>query len=188
MDIREYLRPSLHATSAPLASSAEPTPTFTNSSRVYRTADGIHETRPSPPQQTPGTPLGLLLPPSTPDALPSSHSVQISAVDGATNLYPATTAPTIPEQGPCLTSGILTVDDASFTTEVLVHSGPTAAIRCKLVALLDTDSPQSFITAAAVLQLKASRSATDECERQNSLVHGEVSEPRLPSPPPFPSA
>ena len=134
---------------------------------VFPTADGIHETTPSPLQQTPGTPLGLLLPPSTPDALPSSHFVQISAVDGATNLYPATTAPTIPEHGPCLTSGILTVDDASFTTEVLVHSGPTSAKPCKLVALLDTGSLQSFVT-AAVENLKASRSVTDKCERQYS--------------------
>ena len=123
MDVRERLRSSLHATSALPRSSAEPTPTLTDSSRVFPTADGIHETSPSPLQQTPGTPLGLLLPPSTPDALPSSHFAQVSAVDGATNLYPTTTAPTIPEHGPCLTSGILTVDDASFTTEVLVHSG-----------------------------------------------------------------
>ena len=100
--------------------------------------------------------------------MPSSHFAQVSAVDGATNLYPATAAPTIPEHGPCLTSVILTVDDAWFTTEVLVHSGPTAAKRCKLVALLDTGSPQSFITTDAVEQLNASWSATDECERQNS--------------------
>ena len=51
---------------------------------------------------------------------------------------------------------------------MLVHSGPTAAKSCKLVALLETGSPQSFIAAAAVEQLNASRSETDECERQNS--------------------
>ena len=168
MDVRESLRSSLNTTSAPLPCSREPTSTLTDSSRVFPTADGIHETGPSPLQKTPGTPLELLLPPSTPDALPSSHFAQVSAVDAAANLYPAATAPTIPEHGPCLTSGILTVEDASFTTEVLVHSGPTAAKRGKLVALLDTGSPQSFITAAAVEQLKAFRSATDECERHNS--------------------
>ena len=60
MDVREGLRSSLHATSAPLPCSAEPTPTLTDSSRVFPTADGINETSPSPPQQTPGTPLGLI--------------------------------------------------------------------------------------------------------------------------------
>ena len=79
MDVRERLRSSLHATSVLLPCSAEPTPTLTDFSRVFPTADGIHETSPSPLQQTPGTPLGLFLPSSTPDVLPSSHFVQISA-------------------------------------------------------------------------------------------------------------
>ena len=98
MDVPLGLRSSLHATSSPLPCSAGwPTPTLTDSSRVFPTADGIHETSPSPPQQTPGTPPGLLLPPSVPDALPSSHLANISAVDDAANLYSATTAPTILE-------------------------------------------------------------------------------------------
>ena len=47
MDVRERLRSSLHATSALPPCSAEPTPTLTDSSRVFSTADGIHETSPS---------------------------------------------------------------------------------------------------------------------------------------------
>ena len=100
MDVRERLHSSLHVKSALPPCSAKPTPTLTDSSRVIPTADGTHETSPSPPQRTPGTPLGLLLPPFTPNALPSSHFAEISTVDGADNLYLAITAPTIPEHEP----------------------------------------------------------------------------------------
>ena len=134
MDVRKGLRSSLHDTRAPLPCSPEPTLTLTCSIQVFPAANSIHETSLFPPQQTPGTPLGLLLPPSTPDAMHCSHFAQVSAVDGAANLNPATTAPPILEHEPCLKSCILAVDDASFTTEVLVHSGPIAAKRCKLVA------------------------------------------------------
>ena len=106
MDVREGLCSSLHATSAPLLCSLEQTPTLTDSNRVFPTADGIYEASPFTPQQTPGIPLGLLLPYSTPDVLPSSHFAQASAVDAAANIFSATTAPTIRKYGPCLTSGI----------------------------------------------------------------------------------
>ncbi len=94
-----------------------------------------------------------------------SHFSSVSAVSIEATTYRATSPRTIPEHGPCLTGGVLTVDDSSFTTKVLVHSGPTATKRCTLVALLDTGSPQSFITATAVEQLKASSSASDQCIR-----------------------
>ena len=117
---------------------------------------------------SPNSPLGLLLPPSTPDAYPGSHFPQVSTINTAAHSHLPTRRPPIPEHGPCVTGGIVTVDDASFTTMVLVHSGPAATTGRELVALLDTGSPQSLITATAVEQLKASQSATDACERHSS--------------------
>lgn len=49
------------------------------------------------------------------------------------------------------------VDDASFTTLIKVHSGPTVTTRYRLVALLDS-SPQTFITAQAWLYENQRRS------------------------------
>jgi len=170
MDVRESLGANRSAQPPfpPHLHDPEPTPAPTDSTRVSPTADGIHETSPTPPWQPPNSPLGPLLPPSTPDAYPSSQFAQVSTVNTADHSHLPTRHPPIPEHGPCLTSGIITVDDASFTTKVLVHSGPTATTRRELVALLDTGSPQSFITATAVEQLKASQAATDACERHSS--------------------
>ena len=166
-DVREGLHSSLHATSGPLLCLPVQTPTLTDFSRAFPTADGMHETSPSPPQKIAGYPTwifsAILHPgrlakhPLHSDLRSRRHGQPIPRYHRAVNTRTCT----------MLTSGILNADDASFTTEVLVHSGPTAAKRCKLVALLDTGCPQSFITAAVVEKLKASRSATGECERQN---------------------
>ena len=53
----------------------------------------------------------------------------------------------IADYGPGLMNGIANVDDASFATRIKVHSGPPAPSRDGLVALLDTGSPQTFISA-----------------------------------------
>ena len=97
-----------------------------------------------------------------------SHFPSVSVVSTAAPTSRAAPHRPIPEHGPCLTGGVVTVDDSSFTTKVLVHSGPHATTRCDLVALLDTGSPQSFITAAAVKHLKTSHSASDACIRHAS--------------------
>ena len=54
-------------------------------------------------------------------------------------------APLIPEQGPDLIGGVVTMDDATFTTLLSLHSGVSATSRFNCRALLDTGSPQSFI-------------------------------------------
>ena len=54
-------------------------------------------------------------------------------------------APLIPEQGPDLISGVVTMDDATFTTLLSLHSGVSTTSRFNCRALLDAGSPQSFI-------------------------------------------
>ena len=51
----------------------------------------------------------------------------------------------LPEHGPCPVGGPITLDDATFTTKIAVHSvaGVLAPLGC--VTLLDTGSPQTFI-------------------------------------------
>ena len=78
---------------------------------------------------------------------------------------PMPIGPKPPEHGPCLTSGIIAVGDTSFTTRVRVHSGSAPTTRYITVALLDTGSPQSFITADAVETMKACCAATHLCEQ-----------------------
>ena len=47
--------------------------------------------------------------------------------------------------GLCLVGGIITLDDAFFTTEIVVYSGANALTPFGCVAFLDTASPQTFI-------------------------------------------
>ena len=65
-------------------------------------------------------------------------------------------APLIPEQGPDLIGGVVTMDDATFTTLLSLHSGVSATSRFNCRALLDTGSPQSFIHQGAFDQMDAS--------------------------------
>ena len=58
---------------------------------------------------------------------------------------PRIDAPLIPEQGPDLISGVVTMGDATFTTLFSLHSGVSTTSRFNCRALLDTGSPQSFI-------------------------------------------
>lgn len=60
----------------------------------------------------------------------------------------------------CLYSGIAVVDDASFTTISKVHSDPTTASRSRPLALLDTGSLQTLISADEWVHLKTSSAAT----------------------------
>ena len=61
--------------------------------------------------------------------------------------------PRLAELGPSLDGGIVTVDDASFITRIKVHNGLTIT-RYRLIALLDTDTLQTFITAGAWARMK----------------------------------
>ena len=74
-------------------------------------------------------------------------------------------APLIPEQGPDLIGGVVTMDDATFTTLLSLHSGVSATSRLNCRALLDTGSPQSFIHQGAFDQMVALGAADASCVR-----------------------
>ena len=74
-------------------------------------------------------------------------------------------APLIPEQGPDLISGVVTMDDATFTTLLSLHNGVSTASRFNCSALLDTGSPQSFIHQGAFDQMVATGAADASCVR-----------------------
>jgi len=158
MSVRRVLTPSPPTPPFP-SRPLEPTPTSPPSVRVSPTDHGIYETSDTSSQQPPRCLRTHHLPPPTPDAFPAKHFSRVLQT------CPLPLAPPIPEHGPCLSSGILTVDDASFTTRARIHSGPHAAVRHTAVALLDTGSPQTFISAEAVKQLKDCGAATDLCVR-----------------------
>ena len=77
-------------------------------------------------------------------------------------------APLIPEQGPDLIGGIVTMDDATFTTLLSLHSGISATSRFNCRALLDTVSPQSFIHQGAFDQMVALGAADASCVRSTT--------------------
>ena len=74
----------------------------------------------------------------------------------------------IPEQGPDLIGGVVTMDDATFTTLLSLHSGVSATSRFNCCALLDTGSPQSFIHQGAFDQRVASGAADASCVRSTT--------------------
>ena len=77
-------------------------------------------------------------------------------------------APLIPEQGPDLIGGVVTMDDATFTTLLSVHSGVSTTSRVNCRALLDTGSPQSFIHQGAFDQMVAAGAADASCVRSTT--------------------
>ena len=77
-------------------------------------------------------------------------------------------APLLPEQGPDLIGGIVTMDDATFTTLLTLHSEVSATSRFDCRALLDTRSPQSFIHQGAFDQMVAMGAADPSCIRSTT--------------------
>ena len=77
-------------------------------------------------------------------------------------------APLIPEQGPDLIGGVVTMDDATFTTLLSLHSGVSTTSRFNCRALLDTGSPQSFIHQGALDQIVATGAADASCVRSTT--------------------
>ena len=77
-------------------------------------------------------------------------------------------APLIPEQGPDLIVGVVTMDDATFTTLLSLHSGFSATSRFNCRAFLDTGSPQSCIHQGAFDQMVASGAADASCVRSTT--------------------
>ena len=73
--------------------------------------------------------------------------------------------PSLPEHGSGLVGGTITLDDASFTTKITVHSGTTVSTVFRCVALLDTGSPQTFIRRDVWVQMLAGGAAAVNCEQ-----------------------
>ena len=77
-------------------------------------------------------------------------------------------APLLPEQGPDLIGGIVTMDDATFTTLLTLHSGVSATSQFHCRALLGTGSPQSFIHQGSFDQMVAMGAADASCIRSTT--------------------
>lgn len=90
--------------------------------------------------------IGRPLAPSNFEAFPERDVLlrSVSVVSAAATTHLLFSATSIPERGPCLPSGALTVDDSSLTTRANVHSGPAAGARYGTAAQLDTGWPKSF--------------------------------------------
>ena len=77
-------------------------------------------------------------------------------------------APLIPEQSPDLIGGVVTIDDATFTTLLSLHSGVSTTSRFNCRALVDTGSPQSFIHQGAFDQMVTTGAADASCVRSTT--------------------
>ena len=80
----------------------------------------------------------------------------------------------LPEHGPCLVGGTVTLDDVSFTTEIAIHSRGDAIAPYSCVALLDTGSPQTVIRSDVLDRVLLVGAASSACERPSSLDLGVV--------------
>ena len=89
-------------------------------------------------------------------SVPDDHAPEVLLAYGS-----HTDKASIPEQGPDLISGIVTIDDDTFTTLPSLTSGASATSPFRCRALLDTGSPQSFIHQGTFDQMVAT-GATDE--------------------------
>ena len=97
------------------------------------------------------------------ESVPDDHAPEVLlAQDHRTD------APPLPEQGPDLLGGIVTMDDARFTTLLTLHSGVSTTSRFDCRALLDTGSPQSFIHQGAFDQMAAMGAADPSCIRSTT--------------------
>ena len=97
------------------------------------------------------------------ESVPDDHAPEVLlAQDHRTD------APPLPEQGPDLLGGIVTMDDATFTTLLTLHSGVSTTSRFDCRALLDTGSPQSFIHQGAFDQMVAMGAADPSCIRSTT--------------------
>ena len=153
------VRDALPASEAGLAHPASSHHFFTPT-----TPDRIHEISPAPPRPLAvahaclGPPLEL----STcfSDA-PADHSPEVWAV--APSVDPSLP---LPEHGPCLVGGTITLDDASCTTKVAIHSGAGVLAPFGWVALLDTGSPQTFIRGDVLGRMLSVGAACIACEQK----------------------
>ena len=90
--------------------------------------------------------------------VPDDHTPEVRLAHG-----PCIDGPITPEQRPEFISGVVTMDDATFTTLLSLHSGVSTTSRFNCRALLDTGSPQSFIHRGAFDEMVATGAADASC-------------------------
>ena len=144
-----------------------PHPASPRRSRSPTGIAGIHEISPAQ-QSRPGTAVGACQgPPSDIPAYfsgaPADQSPEVLAIAsrGASDRA-------LPEHGPCLVRGTVTLDDVSFTTEIAIHSGGDAIAPYRCTALLDTCSSQTFIRRDVLDRMLLVGAASSACERPSS--------------------
>ena len=94
---------------------------------------------------------------------PADHSLNVLAVAPCAVLA-FLDAPSLPEHGPSLVRGTITLVDAYFTTKFFVHSGTTAFTAFGFVALFETGyigSPQIFICRDVLEQMLSDTISSD---------------------------
>ena len=96
-------------------------------------------------------------------SVPDDHAPEVLLAQ-----EPRINAPLIPEQGPDLISGVVTMDDATFTTLLSLHSGVSMTSRLTFRALLNTGSPQSFIHQGAFDNMVATGADDASCVRSTT--------------------
>ena len=97
------------------------------------------------------------------DSVPGDHAPEVLSTNTA-----RTDKPLISEQGPDLISGVVTMNDATFTTLPSLTSGAWATSQFPCRALLDTGSPQSFIHQGAFEQMVATGAADESYVRSTT--------------------
>ena len=83
---------------------------------------------------------------------PADHSTEVLAV--------------APSLDPCLVGDTISLDDASFTTKIAIHSGAGVLAPFGCVALLDTGSPQTFIRQDVLDRMLTVGAASIACEEK----------------------
>ena len=96
-------------------------------------------------------------------SVPDDHAPEVLLAQ-----EPRMDAPLIPKQGPDLISGVVTMDDAKFTTLLSLHSGVSTTPRFNCRALLDTGSTQSFIHQEVFDQMVVTGAADASCVRSTT--------------------
>ena len=74
----------------------------------------------------------------------------------------------LPEHGPCLVGGTVTLDDDSFTADIAIHSGGDAIAPYICTALLDSGFPETFIRRDVFDRMLSVGAASSACERPSS--------------------
>ncbi|CAB1107122.1 unnamed protein product [Ectocarpus sp. CCAP 1310/34] len=152
------------------SSASLPMPPLENPTDSALDNKGIHEINTdtqqpiNPPSESRSQPTDINA--LWPSDAPSDYDNDILHV-AAANFHVDNHPKVLAEHGPGLVDGIVTVDDASQSTKVRIHSGSaTSGYRCG--ALLDSGSPATFVNRNALGNMRATGCATQDCVATNN--------------------